>query len=168
MVICALYLRWRRARLVGRFRCFLDQGRDLFWMREKDGVASGKLDGFRLGPATHESLELGIDHAILRGDYCIAGFLRPCRDGGLGVEDLRRDRNLRDGHELCERRGQVGGEVRGKSSGFTCTNPPPAGTTLLLAGGVLLCSPPATFADLRFKGSDVNQAANCGVSSPLQ
>src|SRR4029077_2017412 len=76
-----------------------------------DGVAPGELDCLRLGPATHESLEVGIDHAILLRNYRIAGFLRPCRYGGLGIEDLGRDRNLRDRHEACERRWQVGGEI---------------------------------------------------------
>ena len=79
-------------RLVGRFRCFLDKGCDFLWMRQKDGVVSGELDCFRLGSATHESLELGIDHAILLRDYRVTGFLRPCRYGGLGSEDLLRDR----------------------------------------------------------------------------
>src|SRR5215469_9495023 len=63
--------------LFGRFGRLFDQRRDLFGMREKCDMASRELDRLRFGPATHESLELGIDHTVLCGDDRIARLLRP-------------------------------------------------------------------------------------------
>jgi len=66
-VILGSVLKMTTLRLVGRFCGFLDQGRDFFRTREKDGVVSGKLDRFRLRPATHESLEpVHPVHAVLK------------------------------------------------------------------------------------------------------
>jgi hypothetical protein len=47
-----------KVRLLSRSRRLLDQGCNLFWMREKNGMASVKLDRLRLGSVTHEPFQL--------------------------------------------------------------------------------------------------------------
>src|ERR1700745_2127542 len=78
---------------------FFDQGRNLLRVGEEDGMTTGKLDRVRLGSARHEALKFRVDHAILLGDYRIAGLLRPCGDCCFGSEGLNGDRDLRDRHE---------------------------------------------------------------------
>ena len=63
------------ARLIGRFGRLFDQRRDLFRMRQKNRMAAGELDCFGLRPAAHESLELGVDLAILGRDNRVALLL---------------------------------------------------------------------------------------------
>src|SRR5271167_1278149 len=104
--------------LLGGFGSLFNERGDLFWMREEDGMTAYEFDRFGLRSATHESLEFGIDHAVLRRNHCVARLLGPRRRLDRRVKRRRRDRHLGNGHEMRHRLGHVGSEVLGKRFGL--------------------------------------------------